>query len=254
MNILYLLVQLLDVSDLAVSDISIKSNGTKIPVDFAITDHVKEIGSKLTIDLPSKTSGKLVLSIVYRTSPKASGLQWLKPEQTRTKKHPYVYSQCQAIHARSIVPCQDTAAVKFTFNAEVTHSADLTALLGGVRLNSENGRTTYEQTVPIPAYLLAIAVGPLVSRKIGPMWVKKGRFSIEESTNKHFPYFSSKVWCEEEIVDACAEEFSETSQMLEAAEQICGPYEWKVYDVLVMPSNFPFGGMENPCLTFLTPT
>lgn len=80
-----------------------------------------------------------------------------------------MYSQCQAIHARSMLPCQDTGAVKFTFRAEVTHSTDLTALLSGVRVSGENGKTVYEQTVPIPAYLVAIAVGPLVSRTIGPM-------------------------------------------------------------------------------------
>lgn len=161
--------QLLDVSDLTIEAVAVKTGDKKIPVNFTITDHVKEIGAKLTVNLPMKTSGNVVVSIVYRTSPKASGLQWLKPEQTRSKNHPYMYSQCQAIHARSLVPCQDTAAIKFTFNAEVTHPVDLTALLSGVRLSGENGKTLYEQTVPIPAYLLAIAVGPLVSRTIGPM-------------------------------------------------------------------------------------
>lgn len=156
-------------SELTIEAVAVKTGDTKVSADFTVTDHVKEIGSKLTVKLPTKTSGNVVVSIVYRTSPKASGLQWLKPEQTRSKNHPYMYSQCQAIHARSLVPCQDTAAVKFTFNAEVTHPADLTALLGGVRLSGENGKTVYEQTVPIPAYLLAIAVGPLVSRTIGPM-------------------------------------------------------------------------------------
>lgn len=165
----YLWFQLLDVSELTIEEIAVKTEGEKIPVNFYLSEHVKEIGAKLTIDLPTKTSGKLVVSIVYKTSPQASGLQWLKPEQTQGKKHPYMYSQCQAIHARSMVPCQDTGAVKFTFRADVTHSADLTALLSGVRVSGENGKTVYEQTVPIPAYLLAIAVGPLVSRTIGPM-------------------------------------------------------------------------------------
>lgn len=165
----YIFEQLLDVSELTIEEVAVKTEGGKIPVNYVLSEHVKEIGAKLTIDLPTKTSGKLVVSIVYRTSPQASGLQWLKPEQTQGKKHPYMYSQCQAIHARSIVPCQDTGAVKFTFRAEVKHSTDLTALLSGVRVSGENGKTVYEQTVPIPAYLLAIAVGPLVSRKIGPM-------------------------------------------------------------------------------------
>lgn len=156
-------------SELTIEKVAVKTDGQKIPVEFTVSDFVKEIGSKLTVNLAKKTSGNVTVSIVYKTSPKASGLQWLKQEQTRSKNHPYMYSQCQAIHARSLVPCQDTAAVKFTFNAEVTHPVDLTALLSGVRVSGENGKTVYEQTVPIPAYLVAIAVGPLVSKKIGPM-------------------------------------------------------------------------------------
>lgn len=148
---------------------AITEEGGEIPLNFTLGEHIPEIGAKLTIDLPTKTSGKLNVSIVYKTAPTATGLQWMKPETTYGKKHPYVYSQCQAIHARSIVPCQDTASVKFTFNATVTHPPELTALLGGVRVSSNNGTTVYEQTIPIPAYLLAIAVGPLVSRSIGPM-------------------------------------------------------------------------------------
>lgn len=161
--------QLLDVSELTIETIAIKTDGDKIPLNFTVTEHVQEIGAKLTIDLPTKTSGNVIVSIVYKTSPKASGLQWLKPEQTRSKNQPYMYSQWHAIQARSILPCQDTGAIKFTFRAEVTHPVDLTALLSGVRVSGENGKTVYEQTVPIPAYLVAIAVGPLVSKKIGPM-------------------------------------------------------------------------------------
>lgn len=108
------------------------------------------------------------MSIVYQTSPSASGLQWLSPENTLGKKHPYVFSQCQAIHARSLIPCQDTPAVKFTCRTEITHPKELTALFGGVRLGTDNGKTTYEQTVTIPAYLIAVAVGDLVSRPLGP--------------------------------------------------------------------------------------
>lgn len=162
--------QLLDVSELTIENVSIVAqDGTKLPANFVVGEHIEEIGAKLTIDLPTKTSGSVKVLIAYKTAPTASGLQWMKPETTYEKKHPYVYSQCQAIHARSIVPCQDTAAVKFTFNAEVTHPSELTALLGGVRVSSANGVTVYEQTIPIPAYLLAIAVGSLASRSVGPM-------------------------------------------------------------------------------------
>lgn len=160
---------MLDASELTIETVAVKTASDKTPVNFVVSNHVKAIGAKLTINLPTKTTDSVIVSIVYKTSPKASGLQWLKPEQTRSKNHPYMYSQWHAIQARSILPCQDTGAVKFTFRAEVTHPAELTALLSGVRLSSENGRTVYEQTVPISAYMLAIAVGPLVSRTIGPM-------------------------------------------------------------------------------------
>lgn len=161
--------QLLDVSELTIDEVSIKTECGKIPVNYVLGEHIKDIGAKLTIDLPTKTSGSVIVSIVYKTSPQASGLQWMKPEQTMGKKHPYMYSQCQAIHARSMVPSQDTGAVKFTFRAEVTHPKELTVLLSGERISGGNGKTIYEQTVPIPAYLLAIAAGALVSRQIGKM-------------------------------------------------------------------------------------
>lgn len=165
----YYRLQLLDVSELTIEAVAIKTATEKIPVNFTVSDDVESIGAKLTVHLPTKMSGNVIVSIVYKTSPKASGLQWLKPEQTRGKNQPYMYSQWHAIHARSIFPCQDTGAVKFTFNAEVTHPIDQTALMSGVRVSGGNGKTVYEQTIPIPAYLLAIAVGPLVSRTIGPM-------------------------------------------------------------------------------------
>ncbi|XP_037041873.1 leukotriene A-4 hydrolase isoform X2 [Bradysia coprophila] len=223
----------LDVYDITIKNIAVKTAGTEIPVNYFVSDYVKNMGSKLTIELPTKTSGSLVLSIEYETSPKAAALQWLTPEQTLGKTQPYMYSQCQAIAARSLLPCQDTPAVKFTYTATVTHPKELTALLSAIRVNSTAGRTIYEQKIPVQSYLLAIAVGAIVSRQIGP---------------------SSKVWAEEAIVDEAAEEFSKTSSMLQTASDICGTYVWKEYDLLVMPPSFPFGGMENPCLTFVTPT
>lgn len=105
--------------------------------------------------------------------------------------------------------------------------------MSGQRVGSDNGVTKYTQVVPIPSYLLAIAVGDLYSKKIGPR---------------------SSVWAEKDVVDIAANEYVDTENFLETAEAICGPYLWKTYDLLVMPKSFPFGGMENPCLTFVTPT
>lgn len=192
-----------------------------------------DVGSKLTITLPTKTDGTLKLKIYYKTSPNASALQWLSKEQTSGKVHPFLFSQCQAIHARSILPCQDSPSVKFTYNATIHHQKELTALMSAVRVSSENGVTSYTQAVKIPSYLLAIAVGDLYSKKIGPR---------------------SLVWAEKDVVEEAASEYRDTEKFLETAEAICGPYLWKQYDLLVMPPSFPFGGMENPCLTFVTPT
>ncbi|XP_055386123.1 leukotriene A-4 hydrolase-like [Condylostylus longicornis] len=224
---------LLDVRDIKITDVFCICSGTEIPVNFFVGDHVEDIGAKLTIELPQGSEEALKLKIVYETSSNASALQWLTPEQTLGKKHPYLFSQCQAIHARSILPCQDTPSVKFTYRAKLTYPEELNALMSAIRVSNEKGVAEFQQTVPIPAYLLAIAIGNLVCRKIGPI---------------------SHVWAEEGIIEACAFEFSETSEFLNKAEEICGPYVWKQYDLLVMPPSFPFGGMENPCLTFVTPT
>lgn len=178
---------------------------------------------------------RISLKIDYDTAAAASALAWLSPEQTSGKKHPYVFSQCQAIHARSIMPCQDTPAVKFTYTASIKHPGELIALMSAIRNESQssNGLSRFEQTVPIPSYLLAIAVGPLVSRQIGPI---------------------SKVWSEQEQIEAAASEFSDTDTFVNKAVEICGPYVWKEYNLLVLPPSFPYGGMENPTLTFVTPT
>ncbi|XP_017088966.2 leukotriene A-4 hydrolase isoform X1 [Drosophila bipectinata] len=225
---------ILDVRDINVTNATLLAGGSQLPINFFISDPVDDIGQKLTLELPSGTAkGSLEVLIDYETSSSASGLQWLSPAQTLGKEHPYMFSQCQAIHARSVIPCQDTPAVKFTYDAYVEHPSELTALMSAIIQKKEPGKTQFKQDVPIPAYLVAIAIGKLVFRPLGE---------------------NSNVWAEEAIVDACAEEFSETAVMLKTASDLCGPYVWKQYDLLVMPPSFPFGGMENPCLTFVTPT
>ncbi|KAH8409632.1 hypothetical protein KR222_011783 [Zaprionus bogoriensis] len=225
---------LLDVRDLDIKNATLLSGGSELPINYFISDRVPDMGQKLTLELPAGTAkGNLNVRIDYETASNASGLQWLNPAQTLGKQHPYMFSQCQAIHARSVMPCQDTPAVKFSYDAVVQHPSELTALMSALIDKQEAGKTHFKQEVPIPAYLVAIAIGKLVSRPLGA---------------------NSNVWAEEAIVDACAEEFSETSTMLKTASDLCGPYVWKQYDLLVMPPSFPFGGMENPCLTFVTPT
>jgi leukotriene-A4 hydrolase len=199
------------------------------------------MGSALTINLPGQGARALQVAVQYRTSPSSSAVQWLRPEQTAGGKHPYLFTQCQAIHARALYPCQDTPAAKLTYGARVTVPAPLTALMSaipvgeGQPVGATGGKTTFafKQEVPIPPYLLALAVGNVEAREIGPR---------------------SKVWSEPEMVEAGAFEFSETEAFLKAAEEVAGPYVWGRYDLLLLPPSFPYGGMENPCLTFVTPT
>ncbi len=182
------------------------------------------LGAPLRIEEPA---GDWV-RIHYATSPEASGLQWLEPAQTAGKRHPFLYTQSQAIHARSWIPLQDTPGVRITFDAAIHTPAGLRAVMGADR---RGDRFHMEQ--PVPSYLIALAVGDLAFRELGPR---------------------SGVYAEPPLLDAAATEFSDTEAMITAVEEMYGPYRWGRYDLLVLPPSFPFGGMENPRLTFATPT
>ncbi|CAH2042554.1 unnamed protein product, partial [Iphiclides podalirius] len=223
---------ILDVNNVTIQSIEFR-DGTQL--QYNIGSHVPNFGSKLSVSLPHPfvARQKLVLRIKYKTSPSASALQWLEPNQTSGKQHPYLFSQCQPIHARSILPCQDTPSVKFTYDAEVTAPEQFVVLMSAVRGENRDKRTMFQQSVPIPSYLLAIAVAALEHRRLGPR---------------------SLVWSEREEIERSAWEFADTERYLAAAEDLCGPYQWGQYDLLVLPPTFPYGGMENPCLTFVTPT
>ncbi|DBB10759.1 hypothetical protein WJX82_009512 [Trebouxia sp. C0006] len=232
---------LLDTRDLIINSVVDKHTGQDLPFKFA--EEHKALGTKLTIGFDKKLSEGQSIDIVisFSTMPKSTALQFLDPSQTGGGKHPYLFTQCQAIHARSFIPCQDTPAAKLTYSAAITVPTPLTALMSAVPQNSPeasaDGAAThtfkFTQEVPIPSYLLALAVGELEYRQIGPR---------------------SKVWSEPSMVEAGAYEFADTAKFLSAAEEVAGEYVWGVYDLLLLPPSFPYGGMENPCLTFVTPT
>ncbi|XP_059477782.1 leukotriene A-4 hydrolase-like [Neocloeon triangulifer] len=218
---------------------------TKVTFDGEILEFVKgptvgTFGESLTITLPVNVPKTFNVIIQYESSSKAYALQWLSPEQTAGKTHPYMFSQCQSIHCRTIMPCQDTPDVKFTYSAEVDADAKLTVLLSGVSTGTPEAlpgttlrRHKFEQRVTIPSYLLAIVVAKISFRTISPR---------------------VNVWAEEQNVEAAAWEFGQAEEQLKFAEEICGPYEWGRYDLLILPPSFGYGGMENPCITFVTPT
>jgi len=192
------------------------------------------LGSRLEINVPR---GAESITIRYRTSPEASALQWLTPEQTLGKKHPHLFSQCQALHARSVVPCQDTPSIRQTFTASMDVPSSLRAVMGaafvGRDVHDERAVERFEMPQPIPPYLFAFAVGDLASKDLSPR---------------------SRVWTEPAQLDAAAWELAHVEDHIRAAESLFGPYDWERFDLLVMPPSFPYGGMENPRLTFLTPS
>ncbi|HEU5482468.1 MAG TPA: M1 family metallopeptidase, partial [Sphingomicrobium sp.] len=178
--------------------------------------------------------------IRYNSAPNAAALQWLTPAQTAGKKHPYLFSQGQAILNRTWIPTQDSPGIRQTWSARITAPEPLKVVMSGERLTPDGepageGRRAYRFRMdkPVAPYLIAIASGDLAFRELGPR---------------------TGVWTEPTMIDRAASELADTERMVEAAEALYGPYRWGRYDVIVLPPSFPYGGMENPTLTFLTPT
>ena len=201
------------------------------PLEFTLGD-TSLLGRALNIVLPPNVDRIVVR---YRTGPDAKALQWLSAGQTEGGKHPFLFTQGQAILTRTWIPIQDSPGIRFTYAAQVEVPKELMAVMSASNPQERitDGRYSFRMDQPIPAYLIALAVGDLAFKPIGDR---------------------CGIYAEPAMIEKAAWEFADTEDMLAAAEALYGPYRWERYDVLVLPPSFPFGGMENPRLTFATPT
>ncbi|KAI3470437.1 hypothetical protein Pfo_027100 [Paulownia fortunei] len=241
----------LDSRSLSISAVIDPATLTPLPFTLQPTSPDAVLGQSLTVTLSNHSQ----LLVIFKTAPSSSALQWLSPPQTFNKSFPFVYTQCQAIHARSIFPCQDTPAARIKYAAKLNIPLYLSAVMAAKHINRRDplsgecqgacddslwcgeGRIVEEFVMeqPVPPYLFAFAVGELGFREVGPR---------------------TKVYSEAVpgALDAAAREFAGTEEMIQVGEGLFGPYEWERFDLLVLPPSFPYGGMENPRMVFLTPT
>lgn len=222
----------LDTRDLEIVSVRTEAG----PAEWRLGEAAEHLGRPLHVAIGPRTRQVIV---EYETSPDAAALQWLTPEQTAGGRHPYLFSQGQAILTRTWVPTQDSPGIRQTYEARIVVPEPLKAVMSAEMLTPEGepaagGRAfRFRLENPVPPYLMAIAVGDLAFQALGPR---------------------SGVWTEPSMLAASANEFADLERMIDAAEALYGPYRWGRYDLLVLPPSFPFGGMENPRLTFATPT
>ncbi|MEL7338999.1 MAG: M1 family metallopeptidase [Bacteroidota bacterium] len=224
---------ILDTKEMEILEVEISTDGkTPNPAAFTLDEADEILGQALHIPI---TPGTRFVHVKYRTTDQAEALQFLPPEQTHKGTSPFLLTQSQAINARTWVPCQDSPGRRFTYSATVKVPQGLMALMSAANPTevAEDGIYTFEMEQPIPSYLLALAVGEVEFQSLGE---------------------TSGVYAEPTLLEASAYEFQEVEAMIDIAEELYGPYRWDRYDIIVLPPSFPFGGMENPRLTFATPT
>jgi len=220
----------LDTRDLTIERVTL--DGGDEEALFTLGDYIEYLGQPLTISITPETER---VTVYYQTSPDAEALQWLEPEQTAGGEHPFLFTQSQAILARTWIPCQDTPGRRITYNARVQVPEGLMAVMSAENQQERSADGVYEFRMPqtIPSYLFALSAGDFdfmpISDRVG-------------------------VYAEPEIIEDAAWEFAETDDMLAESEEMYGAYRWGRYDIMVLPPSFPFGGMENARLTFVTPT
>ena len=219
-----------DMNDEKISHITLDDD--TVGTEFTIGEDDELLGSPLTVTIKPETKK---LTIYYETDPGSNALQWLTPQQTSGKKHPYLYTQGQAVLTRTWIPCQDTPLKRITYSAKIQTPKNLMAVMSADNPTekSADGIYNFDMPQPIPTYLIALAVGDLTFATLG------------ERTG---------VYTEPNMLQKCVSEFVDVEKMVIAAEELYGEYKWGRYDIIVLPPSFPFGGMENPKLTFATPT
>ena len=236
---------ILDTRDLNVTDVTIKAQDVlgatskeettwvSRPFHFERKDPI--LGSALVIELPPSKKSSLLVRIDYETSPTASALQWVGASQTAGGHTGFLFTQSEPIGARSWIPLQDTPQVRVTYKATIHTSADVLAVMSAKNDPNvkRNGLYTFDMPEAVPSYLIALAVGDLAFKATGPR---------------------TGVYAEKSVLKAAAREFADTEAMIETGETLFGRYRWERYDILVLPRSFPVGGMENPRLSFITPT
>jgi leukotriene-A4 hydrolase len=223
-----------DINGLMIQKVTIGEKGSEEEADMFIDKMDKDSILGQALMVPIKEDTKFV-NIYYQTTERSDALDWLDTNLTSSKTKPFLYTQGQAILTRTWIPIQDSPSNRITYSAEVKVPADLMAVMSAHNPTKRNkeGLYHFEMKKPIPAYLIALAVGDL---------------------EYHSFSANSGVYAEPELLSACAHEFDAIPQMISAAEKLYGPYQWEQYDILVLPYSFPFGGMENPMLTFANPT
>ena len=236
---------ILDTKDLTINDVTqkatdvmgaqAKSDDIWVSRPFHLEKPDPILGSALVIELPQSHKPVEIIRIDYDTVPTAAALQWLTKKQTAGGHKAFLYTQSEPIGTRSWIPLQDTPQVRVTYRAKVHTDSDVLAVMSAENdpKVKRNGEYAFVMPQPIPSYLIALAVGDLHFEPTGPR---------------------TGVYAEKSVVKAAAKEFADTESMIETSEKLFGPYRWNRYDILVMPPSFPVGGMENPRLTFITPT
>ena len=221
-----------DVNQISIDSVLILEGGDRIKAEYEIGEHRPFVGAPLNVKLKGNPEK---VTIYYKSDPQASALLWLKPEQTHGKKKPFLFTQGQAVLTRTWIPVQDSPGIRFTYSADIQVPRGLMALMSATNPQELNEEGTYHFNMdrPIPAYLMALAVGDIAFGAISDR---------------------SGVYAEPGMLDASTYEMADLEKMIQTAEDLYGPYQWNRYDLIVLPPSFPFGGMENPKLTFATPT